>query len=547
MPQLVQTMLDRIGEDKARRSPWMDYWQRLFDLMAPHYADFTEQNAPGTSRINEIFDGTARLEARTMTTTLGGLLKSGTANWFWGEYEDEALMELDSVKQYLEFVRARMWRAIYAKDARFEQRSGETDLMLVVSGNGYLFPTLNRTQTQLAFKTYHPRSVTKRQDSDGVTNSVTLTECLTPQQAVMRFGEERVGVKTRQMLNASQKERNKKTDFVQVILPRDDRDAAMIGQKSMPFASVWVDVASEHIIREGGFEEFPLSTPQWETSPDETYARGPASYAIADARTLNAMGKTLLVGAQLRVDPPKWAAADGVLSPVRTFPGGLTVIDADIAQTLGGPPIGQLDIAGDIPLGRDMQEDYRAMVARAFYRDIFRLPQEGPQMTATEILERKQEFLRTIGPVFGRLEADYSGFITERVFRIMDRLGLFPEPPEEVKGLQIKWRYISPVQQVRAQLDAAGFARTLEIIAPLAEQKPHMLDNFDEDEIARDAPEYAGMPQRWIRPQEAVDEIRQQRAQAQQEEQQLAVAREAASAAKDIGQSGLVEAGATPG
>jgi hypothetical protein len=534
-------MLDRIQADRAKRSAWMDYWQRLFDLMAPHYADFVEQHAPGQSRINEIYDGTARLEARDMSNTLHGMLLSSTSHWFWGEYEDEQLMEVQAVQDYLEAVRDRMWRAIYAKAARFDQRTRETNLMLTVSGNGALFPSLNATQTQLAFRTYHPSKFTIREGEDGVVNSITLTETLTAQQAAVKFGEDKLGEKTRHNLRGGPKERDKKTDFVQVILPRDERDAERIGQKSMPFASVWVDMESESIIREGGFNEFPVAVPRWETSPGETYARGPAAYAIADARTLNAMGKTLLLGAQLRVDPPKWAAADGVLSPVRTWPGGLTVIDAETAKEIGGPPIGQLDIAGDIPLGREMQEDYRRLVMRAFYRDIFRLPQEGPAMTATEVIERKNEFLRSVGPIFDNLVPDYSGFITDRVFNILDGLGLFPDPPEEVEGMGIVWKHISPVQQVRAQLDAAGLSRTMEILMPLAEAKPHMLDNFDEDAIARDAPEYAGMPQKWIKPQEQVEQQRDARAQQEQAADAVEAGATVAGAVKDIGQSGLLE------
>jgi len=531
----VKDLLDRYHADLSARSPWMQFWQRIYDIHAPNRADFTEDHSPGQTRTQEVYDATPRLAARALATALDGLLKAKSSRWFWLTVKDRKLLESHEIQLYLELKRELMWQAVYDVSARFAQRSSEVDLDLVLAGIGYLWIGMNSNKTGLAFKSFHPSTATIRENADGVVDSSTLTVQYTARQAVQRFGVEKIGRRTREALTGTAPQKAKKFKFVQLILPRDDRDAKKMGNLNMPFASVWIDVDSEHKISESGFEEFPLAIPRWETSPGDVYPRGPAAYSAPDARTLNTITKTLLVGGQMAVDPPKWVAADGMLSPVRTFPGGLTVIDGEVAREMKGPPIGQLDLAGNIPLGREMQNDYRIQIEKAFFKDIFDLPQEGPEMTATEIVARKEQFLRNIGPVFGRLEADYIGHITMRVHNLMERAGAFPPPPADLEDVPIQFEYISPIQQAKRQLDAAGFVRTMEILGPIASLKPEIMDNFDTDAVARDAPEYAGMPQKWIMSQEEVDATRQQRAEAQQAQQQLDAAEQGASAIEKLG------------
>jgi hypothetical protein len=125
-----------------------------------------------------------------------------------------------------------------------------------------------------------------------------------------------------------------------------------------------------------------------------------------------------------------------------------------------------------------------------------------------EVLERKEEFIRTIGPVFGRLESDYIGQVVERSFKILLRAGALPPPPEVLRGREVGFDYASPVEQARRQIEAAGAARSVELLAPFVEADPAIMDNFDGDAIARDTPEIFGLPQRWLRAREEVESRR---------------------------------------
>lgn len=137
-------------------------------------------------------------------------------------------------------------------------------------------------------------------------------------------------------------------------------------------------------------------------------------------------------------------------------------------------------------------------------------------MTATEVLERREEFVRTAAPAFEALESDYTAPMVDRAFAIVMRGGGFNDPPDALRGRGIRFKFVSPVEQARKQIEAAGMARFFELVAPLVQFQPEIMDNLDGDEIVRDAPDISGMPRRWLKSKDRVEDLRGQRAQAQQ-------------------------------
>jgi hypothetical protein len=304
----------------------------------------------------------------------------------------------------------------------------------------------------------------------------------------------------------------------------------------MRFKSCVIDVKHEHKVSEAGFEEFPVAVPRWDTTPDETYGRSPGMMALPDSKTLQAMGKTLLIAGQKAVDPPTWAYNDAVVSPIRTFPGGHISLSSEGIGSISGPPIGVLEMGKNMPLGLDMQKAVRQQVEAAFFKNLFTLPDDTRLRTATEILARKEEYQRTIGPVFGRLEADYIGAVVERVFNVMYRAGQFPPFPELPDDMEVKlvFQYLSPIQQARKQTELASLGTAFEVLAPLMEIDPTIADNIDGDEIVRDLPEAGGWPQKWLKTKDRVEELRAQRQQAQEAQMAVEAAKPVAGAVKDL-------------
>src|SRR3990167_3702817 len=140
---VFQTLHDRWLKLVQRRDPWMTYWQELADILLPNKADFTRSRGRAEQRETGIYDGTPRLALRDLASTLDGLIKPKTSNWFDGAVDDD-LSDDDETKRWYEIIRERMWKAIYRNDARFIQKSGEVDLFLSCFGWGVLWIQQNR-------------------------------------------------------------------------------------------------------------------------------------------------------------------------------------------------------------------------------------------------------------------------------------------------------------------------------------------------------------------------------------------------------------------
>ena len=539
----VSDLLDRWKGLSGEREPWMAYWQQLADILLPTQAKFTTERARGSELGEGIYDGSPRLALRDLATTLDGLLKPKSNDWFGVTVDDKQLSEHDEVKLWLEDVHERMWRAIYRNDARFIQRSGEVDLSLSCFGWGVLWLQENRLRNGLLFRSFHNSQCAFDEGEDGVINSLAVEELLSPAQAagIYKRAKREPSKTVRDRLSDEKKRNVRDLRFVQVVLPREDSLGSLLGPKTMPFGSAVIDVEGQTLVYEAGFHEFPAAVPRWETSPGEIYPRSPGMMALPDARTLQSMGKTLLIGGQRAVDPPIWVVNDSVFSPLRTFPGGVTVVDASDSGSSG--PVGSFPVSVNIPVGREMQQDYRTMVEAAFFKNIFHLPVDGPQMTATEILQRRSEFIRIMGPVFGRLESDYIGHIVERVFGIMERAGAFLPRPFILQSAKITFRFQSPIQQARKQIEVASMGQALAQLAPLAQAQPGIYDNFDGDQIARDAPEWSGMPSRWLRSLKERDAFRQSKQTASDLSATLAAANPVSAAVKNIAQANAIGQG----
>jgi len=534
----IQNLLERLKSMETARSAWMSHWQELAEYFVPRRADFTFADNPGAKRTEKQFDGTPMLAARNLAAAMDGLLKPKNARWFTIRTEDERLGEIDEVRAWLQKAETIMVEAIYDPKARFVQYSSEVDLDLVVFGTGILFIGESIGNGRLAFKSHHLKNSHIAVNEDGNVDTVFLTSSLTARQAAQRYGEENLGEDTKAAL--ADKYPDKQFKFLRVCMPRAERDRRLKDNTNLPYAVIDIDIESEHKIAESGYHVFPYVVPRWETSTDEVYGRAPAMIALPDAKTLNQMGKTLLKAGHKAVDPPLLAPSDSLKSAVRTWPGGISYFDANVLSSSGGRvPIQPLQTGANIPLGREMQNDVREQVWNAFFRNILNLPAQGPQMTATEIMERKEEFVRVIGPVFGRLEADYTGPLVERVFNILLRNGAFGQMPEVLAGTSVKFEYASPLSKAHKLIEVGALTKTGQDLLPLVQIKPEIMDNFDADKITRDVAEANGMPLTWLVGKEGVEETRGQATQALEAAQSAEQAQQLVDGAAKLNQAGI--------
>ena len=120
-----------------------------------------------------------------------------------------------------------------------------------------------------------------------------------------------------------------------------------------------------------------------------------------------------------------------------------------------------------------------------------------------------------------------------------------PMPPELVEaGGDYEIVYDSPMSRMARAEELVGVQRTMELLAPFAQINPEVLDVFDPDALARLTAEVSGVPTPVLRSQDAVDKLRQQRAQQTQEAAMVQAAQPLAGAMKDAAQANQLLQGA---
>ena len=179
-----------------------------------------------------------------------------------------------------------------------------------------------------------------------------------------------------------------------------------------------------------------------------------------------------------------------------------------------------------------MEEQRRQAIRSAFYVDQLILSQ-NQTMTATEVIQRTEEKMRLLGPVLGRLQAEYLQPLINRCYNILLRDKKLPPAPDFMTGLDIDIEYVSPIAKAQRSGDIQMIVRMLEMMQPLTALDPTIMDWIDMDGLAKHAIKVLGIPASIMRGADEVELARQERAAAQQaQEEQMMMMQMAESAGK---------------
>ncbi len=539
----IERYLAQHAKIVSQRSNFDDLWDSACELLLPRRMGFTSEWMPGSQKTDMLLDNTPMLGARELASAIDGLVKPKQSQWFEIETEDDAVMRDGEVARWLHDAERRMFKAMYRPQARFQQATGEADQDLVVIGNAFVLVTENSTREHLLYRTHHMKDVHFCENADGSVDKVFIKEKLPVRVLVQRYGLESLSPETQKLVADGKDDAKIKT--LQVIEPRSDRDPRGVGSKNMPFRYCVIECEAQHEILESGFEEFPGAAARWDTTGGEIYGRGPGTLALPNVDTCQEVKATLLKAGHYAVDPMWLAASNMILGSAQRGPGQTVVYDAvEAAKLKGADPIKQLDNRANLPFGFEMLQMEREEVMNAFYRNVLHLPIEGPEMTATEVVQRREEFIRAIGAVFGRLETDYITPMVERTFGIMMRRSIrqgfegsmvFAEPPRKLMGREIRFKFSSPIDRAKRQIEATQMNQWLDRLLARAQIKPDVLDMVDLDEASRIDAEAYDVPPKVLVPAKRVAEERQRRAEEAAMAKNLEAATQIAGAAKDGG------------
>ena len=546
MSDLAKEMLQLGDRLFAKKASLDSLHQTIADLIYPERANFTRTHTDGDEYADGLYESIPPQARRDLAGAIGAILRPRGKEWFKPEPADE-WRRTQNARVFCDYARDVMRRQLYSGRSRFQKTMADCDDDFVAFGNavpilteapdrsGYLFELTHLRDNAWSVNRYFEVDVNHRKFKK------------TLRAVAQQYGEA--------FLTESQKKRLEKTPYEEIELRHVVMPAADIGRFDMPrgklggkpYASLYINPEAATIMKVGGYWEFPILHRRWRVRDDSVYGYSPAAtLGLVDGRVLQSQARVIMDAGELAVAPPLLAKRDAVLGGVKNYPASVTWIDMEYDERFGDA-VRPLDTGSDVRIGLDMKIDTRQILQAAFFLNKLSLPSDK-QMTAYEASERIAEYVRSAGPVFEPFEADNERTLST-LFQMNMRLGYFgpiESIPPEIKAGEINWQFDTPVSQAYKRIKVQKARESVEMIKPIAEIKPEVLDNVDFDRMTRDTFENLGGEAAWLVPQEKIKETRAQRAEqaAQIEEMQKADAM--ASLADKVAGAGQKAATAAP-
>ena len=414
--------------------------------------------------------------------------------------------------------------------SNFQQEIFECYFDLIAFGTACFMIEEDQEDT-LLFSARHIKELYIQENKKGFVDTIYRKFKLPAQAVIDKFGIENVSKDTVTTF--------KKSPFDEIVLvhvarPRIDFDPQKKDKQNMPVQSIYMEFETGHIISIGGFQEMPYVVPRYLKASTETYGRSPGMNALPDVKVLNKMVEHSLKAAAKMIDPPLLVPDDGMLAPIRMSPGSINFFRSGSRER-----IEPLNINANTAVTLNNENQRRDAIAKMFHVDQL-LITENRNMTATEVLQRNEEKMRILGPVLGRLQSELLSPLIIRIFNMMLRQGLFMPSPDILQKQELNIEYVSPMALAQRSQELQSLMRGLEIFGSLSQTLP-VMDYIDDNGMVKQIIDILGIPATVIKSDAEVEQVRAERAQAeqmamqqQQEMAQAQMAKDAAPMAKVI-------------
>lgn len=528
----------RLGSLKTERASFIEHWRELSDYILPRQSRFvvTDRNR-GDRKNSKIVDNTATLAVRTLASGMMSGITSPARPWFQLRTPDPGLNESKQVKLWLDLVRTRMQEV-------FLRSNLYTTLPLTYADLGVFgsnaFAVLEDDEDVIRCYPYPIGSYMLGTSYRGNVDTCYREFQLTVIQMVKQFGIENVSESVKNLYERGNKDAW--IDVIHVVEPNDEFDERRPASKYKRFRSVYYEPGDnrDRLLREAGFDDFPLMAPRWALTGEDIYGHSPAMDALGDIKALQLEQRRKAQAIDKLVNPPMTAPSSLRNQRASLLPGDVTYVDVAQGQQ-GFTPTYQINPRIQ-ELMMDIQEN-QGRIRRAFFEDLFLMIANDSRsnITAREIQERHEEKLLMLGPVLERLNDELLDPLIDRTFNIMMKVGMVPPPPRELEGMDLSVEYISVMAQAMKMVGISSIERTMAFAGQMAQANPQVLDKLDFDQALDEYSAMVGAPPSIIKDDKEVAAARAQRAQQQNAMMASQMAQQSAQTAKTLSDTQITD------
>ena len=528
--------LFEVGEQLfSKRSNLLNLWQEIAEQFYPERADFTTSRSLGESFADNLTTSYPILVRRDLGNALSHMLRPTEKTWFRTVVadNDDDTSDLSS-RTWLEHAAKVQRRAMYNRDSQFVRATKEGDHDFSAFGQCALSIEINKARTGLLYRCWHLRDMAWAENEEGKIGTVIRKWKPTVRDLIRIFGASKLHPET---LRTAEKSPFMEASIRHMVVEGDLAD----GFPGSPYVSIFYDAEHQHTIEKIGVQSSIYVIPRWQTVSGSQYAYSPCTVAgLPDARLIQAMTYTLLEAGEKQTNPPMVAVQEAIRSDLAIYAGGVTWVDSSYDERLGEVlrPLSQ-DKSG-MPLGIDMMRDLRMMLGEAFYINKLTLPQRAPEMTAFEVGQRIQQYIRDALPLFEPMENEYNGAICEETFSLLFRNGAFGSPldlPKALRGADIQFKFESPLHEAIEREKASRYLEGQSFVAQTIQLDPTAAFIIDATKALRDVLKGVGVPAAWTRSEEDVTAMVEQQRQQASTEAMLANMQQGAETVKTLGEA----------
>lgn len=544
----------RRGAMIAAREAWMPDWMQVTEYIDPARGRFNGEGTNTTTKKrsrSKIINGTATKCVRVASAGMSSHMTSKARPWFQLSTPDPAMNEIQEVKVWLDRVttilrdtlaKSNFYKAMpvcYTEDLSY----GVAAMMIVENAEEVV--------------RFHPMTIGSYAiglDDAGKVDSLWRCYTKTARQLVQRYGRinEATGErepderKLPQRIIHAYKNSPDQPFTIEALYEPNPNVRPGIGPLGVqapqyrPYREVvWVSGSGDEkhgVLDIGGHYEAPFVCIRFNPVGDEAYSACPGTDSLGDIKQLQ-----YLEGQKLRL-------IDLMAEPPLSVPDAMRNIGASLAprtknylpQNQNGAKVEPTYTPQPGSLQWILQEirEVETRIEDSFFYNLFLMLEAlGDQSgrTATEIAERKEEKATVLGPTLEIVTDEGLDPTVVRTYRLCERAGMIPPPPNVLASIPLKIEYTSILAQAMKAAGTSGIERTAGFVAQMAQVfGPSALDKFDADQAVDEYSDRTGAPASIIRDDEAVLAIRQGRAAQEAQQAALAAAKPMADGAQAI-------------
>jgi hypothetical protein len=507
-----KSLVKRHGQMKSARSTLDTHCQEIASLVLPMMATFNQQNTArreGEKRTMRLFESTAPLALTRYASAVEGFLVPRGEKWAEITTDDSRLNQSHRVKLFFDEANKALGSMRFDPEAAFHSQMHSCLTGIGAFGTSALFVNGNfsaRRSGKVAIRTSYTAmplvNIFISQGANGKVDTVHREWRHSARNCIADFKEECPP----EIVKAAEKDPDQEFTILHCVQPNPDRIMGAIGPRGMAFASYYVWVDKGIVISRGGYNTLRYAIARGPTGAGEHYGNSAAMAVLAEIKTINEMRRKLLRQQDMSLNPPTLIHSE-LGAQFNMVPGH---VNPGMVSPEGRPLAIPFNSGANFVYAEREMERIREVINDAFLITLFQILIQRPQQTATETLQRAKEQAILLAPLIGRLQDEFLGSIITSEVDILAENGLLPEmPPElvEAEG-EYKITYKSDITRALASGDLEAYQHWFADVAPMANVNPDLLEIVDHEGVLREAAEKRGIPTRFIRTDEQLEELR---------------------------------------